>query len=252
VGSTWLKPFACFPRLCFAAMWANASCMLYKGKLSGKVYIGCTKLPLQERLQNMKTKPVSWLRGHKDLQKLRLTHLCDRRVPEAKALALEAAFTAEQWQGNPGEVRGGPYCLARLPGAHTSQLRLLSTSLEGKSLLKERVEVVEKVAASLPKRSALCRHLRGECYKCGGKFARCSCRIRSVGFHEQETPPRRRSGRSGTSKSGSWKRKQKYKQNQADPDCVRLKWGGDVVTNRENDNDEQQRKNPHRKHRKRG
>jgi hypothetical protein len=86
-------------------MWANASCMLYKGKLSGKVYIGCTKLPLQERLQNMKTKPVSWLRGHKDLQKLRLTHLCDRRVPEAKALALEAAFTAEQWQGNPG---GGP------------------------------------------------------------------------------------------------------------------------------------------------
>jgi hypothetical protein len=33
---------------------------------------------------------------------------------------------------------------------------------------------------------------------------------------------------------------------------VRLKWGGDVVTNRENDNDEQQRKNPHRKHRKRG
>ena len=227
-------------------MWANASCMLYKGKLSGKVYIGCTKLPLLERLRNMKAKPVSWLRGHKDLQRLRLTPLCSRRVPEAKALALEAAFTAEQWQGNPGEVRGGPYCLARLPRAHTSQLRLLSTSLDGKSLLKERVEVVEEVAASLPKRSALSRHLRGECYKCGGKFAQCSCRTRSVGFHAQETPAKRKSGRSGPSVSGNRKR-QKKGWKCSDPEHIKHKFGADTVANRRANNEQQNAKNPNRK-----
>ena len=149
-----------------------ASCLVYQATLPGKIYIGCTKLDLLERLRNLKAKPVHWLKKHKDLHKLKLSPLFERRVPEDTALALEAAFTAVYWQERPQDVRGGPYCLARLPAVLTSQLKLLSKSLEGKTLLKERVTAVQSVAASLPKSCALNRHLRGECFKCGGKFTR--------------------------------------------------------------------------------
>ena len=201
-----------------------ASCLVYQGKLPGKVYIGCAKLDLQERLRTMKAKPVHWLKGHDKLRNLKLSALCLRRVPEAKALALEAAYTASHWQKNPQEVRGGPYCLARLPSALTSELKLLSTSLEGKTLLKEQVDAVEGVAALLPRSGALNRHLRGQCFKCGGKFTRCSCRVPRVGFHAQEKPPKRRSGKSA---SGCQKRKQTG-WSAADPRAVQHKWGGDV------------------------
>ena len=88
-----------------------ASCSIYKGTLPGRTYIGCTKLSLQERLRNMKAKPVHWLKKHEDLRHLKLTPLFVRRVSEGNALALEAAYTAEHWQAKPQEVRGVYICV---------------------------------------------------------------------------------------------------------------------------------------------
>ena len=71
-----------------------ASCQVYRGTLPGKVYIGCTRLTLQERLRSLKgDRPVHWLKNE-DLSNLRLTPLHLRRVAEDRALALEAAYTA--------------------------------------------------------------------------------------------------------------------------------------------------------------
>ena len=119
--------------------------LVYRGRLSGRVYFGCTRLALQTRLKAMKDKPVHWLKGHKNLRGLKLTPMHRRRVSEKKALALEAAFTAVAWQAKPEEVRGGPYCLSRLDAKLKRELRLLAASLEGKSLLHEKVCAVQEV-----------------------------------------------------------------------------------------------------------
>ena len=216
--------------------------LVYKGKLAGKVYFGCTRLPLQTRLRAMKEKPVHWLKGHENLRSLQLKPMHLRRVPEENALALEAAFTAEAWQTQPEEVRGGPYCLSRLDAKLKRELRLLAASLEGKSLLHEKVCAVQQVASSLPRRGALNRHLRGECFKCGGKFGNCSCRVPRVGFYVHEEPPKRRSGKS---ESGSKKRK-RWGWPASDPRALEHKWGSDVEANRAEDNRKQNARNPDR------
>ena len=193
-------------------------------------------------MRAMKEKPVHWLKGHKNLRGLKLTPMHLRRVSEKKALALEAAFTAVAWQAKPEEVRGGPYCLSRLDAKLKRELGLLAASLEGKSLLQEKVLAVQEVAASLPRRGALNRHLRGECFRCGGKFAKCSCRVPRVGFHVDEEPPKRRSGKS---LSGSKKRK-RWGWPASDPRAVEHKWGSDVEANRAADNRKQNARNPNR------
>ena len=180
-----------------------STCMVYEAKLAEKVYIGCTQLTLADRLRSMKAKPVLWFRRESSLAALKLEPLHERRVSEPTALALEAAFSAIAWAETSGAARGGPYCLSRLHAPFLEELRALVTALEGQESMSEKVSAVRQVAATFARTSPLNRHLRGQCYKCGGKFRRCQCRSRNSGFHVLETPPKR----SGKSLSGNRKRK---------------------------------------------
>ena len=217
-------------------------CFVYKAKLPGKVYVGCTQLALQDRLRSMKAKPVLWLRKVESLAGLKLTALHARRVPEQTALALEAAFAALAWSEDPAAARGGPYCLSRLHGPLLDELYALGTALEGQEQLYEKVAAVRKVARLFPRTGPLNRHLRGECYTCGGKFRQCSCRSQHYGLQVLQTPPKRRSGKS---LSGAQKRSRK-KWAATDPRYLKHKWGSDVETNRRNDAEKWNEKNPAR------
>ena len=217
---------------------------VYKGELPEKTYFGITSLDIEDRCRNMKGKPVFWLRGHPDLQRLKLEELLGRRTSEDKALALEAAFTATHWADNPKKVRGGPYCLGRLDGKLTCELKKLAQELNAssRSCHRERIQIVIAVAQGLPRTGPLNRHLRGECFRCGVKFQHCLCRSSP---HSGDRAPggstakRRASGRS---QSGSTKRKKKFKKaRSANPDFRKLKWGPNVAAGIAANNDRRAR-----------
>lgn len=220
------------------AMW-----QVYRGELVGKIYYGATSLDLEDRCGNMKTKPVFWLRGHKDLPRLKLEGVLGRRVSEDKALALEAALTAINWADSPEQVRGGPYCLGRLDGKLMLELRQLGKELISKKRLchHEQVEIVVKVAQMLPRTGALNRHLRGECFKCGRKFQRCHCKNLRRSDDRPPSGNLKKRRPSGKSKSGSWKRR-RWGLQATDDRYKQHKWGGDVVKNRQSDNSKQNAK----------
>ena len=222
-----------------------STCTVYRAQLPGKVYIGCTQLTLQDRLRSMKAKPVLWLRNVESLARLQLTAMHARPLPEHIALALEAAFAALAWSEDPAAARGGPYCLSRLHGPLLDELRALAAGLEGQEQLKEKVAAVRRVARQFPRAGPLNRHLRGECFKCGGEFRRCSCRSQHHGLHVFDTPPKRRSGNSGKSLSGAKKRRRKGWA-ATDPQYKKHKWGSDVETNRRNDAEKWNEKHPDR------
>ena len=144
---------------------------------NGHMYIGCTHLELSEREQNMKERPGAWLGGDtSDVGKLKLEALTGRRVDESTGLALEAAFVAELY-GQQKWVRGGPYACLRLGNGLKQELDALVRSLKGCRSFDEKVSAVRATAKSMSSEAALVRHLKMQCFKCGGPWNHgCSCR----------------------------------------------------------------------------
>jgi hypothetical protein len=204
-----------------------ADFMVYSILHDGVEYIGLSGRPLEDRKEVMRKRPVYFLKGRPRLESMQIAPLCDRRVPLDKGLALEAAFTAEGWSKNPAGCRGGPYCLYRLGPALRSELEKLRDKLKGTRSLAAKCEAVQIVASELSRNAALNKHLREECYKCGTKYTCCACKHLRGKDAVLCVPPKRRSG---TSVSGSSKRKKKYgKTRSADPNFRQEKWGPDVA-----------------------
>ena len=169
----------------------------------------------------MRSAPVKWLRGEAELGSLQLKSLLGRRVSEKKGLALEAAFTAEAWLQDPKGVRGGPYCLSRLDGELTSELRAVAEAVADEDFLHAKATAVQRVARQLGAGSAIAKHLRNECFRCGEHFRKCACRNKrrtSADVPSQQRPSR---SRSGPSLSGAQKRKGLKRS----PEKTVLKWG---------------------------
>jgi hypothetical protein len=162
--------------ICLGKAKANtARFQLYKAVLEGRTYFGCTGLELPQRCENMKLRPVLWLKGHPGLGRLVLEPL-GRRVTLEKCLALEAAATALAWEDDEAVVRGGPWCLQRLDKTSRSEIKVLAAALRGVRGAGEKVEAVQDVARQCRKDGALCRHLRQECFRCGLQLLLCRCR----------------------------------------------------------------------------
>jgi hypothetical protein len=100
--------------------------MVYKAELEGKVYFGCTTRSLQARGEDLRLRPVFWLRDCADVGQVQLTPMFHRRVDLQTALRLEAAFTAELWQKHPSLVRGGPWCVRHLNAGLVSELETVA------------------------------------------------------------------------------------------------------------------------------
>ena len=181
---------------------------------------------------------VWWLRGHPRLRHLVLQPVLSRRVPLSMALALEASRTALAWLGQPDKVRGGPWCLSKLEPEKLDELRQVADAVQDCRTLVAESAAVAKVAKGFPRQSALNRHLRSECFRCGGPLQTCSCRgyqRPDIGF---AAAAKRRSGKStasGSSKSGAKKRQNK-KWLATDDKYKHHKWGIDVGASRRNDN----------------
>lgn len=170
--------------------------MVYEINLGDKLYIGLTGLELDERCQNMKEYPVLWLRGHAHLEKLRLAPLLGRRVPWKLGLAVEAARTATAWSLQPEVVRGGPWCLRRLSRGLVEEAKRVAEAVRRARGPRAEAEAVWRVAKEMSRSGALCRHLRGECFKCGVFLGLCRCRThRAVDLGLDAAKPR--SGRTG-------------------------------------------------------
>ena len=130
-----------------------AACVVYKAQLGERLYFGCTGLQLSERCENMRHRPVFWLQGQAG--PLRMEPMFSRRVDLPTGLALEAAFTALAWAQEPARVRGGPWCLARLPSQLVGELQQVADSLAGKASLQAKADAVWEVAKAMPRRGAL-------------------------------------------------------------------------------------------------
>ena len=83
-------------------------------------------------------------------------------MPEKKGLALEAAFTAEAWMADPKGVRGGLYCLSRLGGGFTGELRAVAEATGEADTMESKAKAVKAVARRLGAGSALWKHLRNQ------------------------------------------------------------------------------------------
>ena len=168
-----------------------------------------------------------------------------RPVSEDRALALEAAHTALLWTDHPAEARGGPYCNARLSAEAKSELKLLAKSLVGKRSQHALAEAVLTASRQLPRRGPLNRHLRKECFRCGGAWLRCSCHQKCCKVKDFPEGTRQVRRRSGVSESGSRKRK-RWNLEPASDAFKKHKWGKDVVGNMRRDKNKWNSQNPTR------
>jgi len=178
------------PRIIAWAFWLKldllrlptmASFMVYEGDLGDKRYLGLTGLELEDRCDNMKARPVLWLRGHRRLKTLQLVPLLGRRVAWKLGLAIEAARTAAAGEEQPEVVRGGPWCLKRLDRGLVEELQKVADAVRKARGPYAEAEAVWRVAKTMDKNSALGRHLRGECFKCGVYLGWCQCKRTSSG-----------------------------------------------------------------------
>ena len=100
------------------ASFKMSTYIVYMVELDGKVYLGCTSHSLEARGEDLRERPVFWLKDCAGLTQAQLTPLFGRRVDLQTALRLEAAFTPELWQKQPSLVKGvhGAFCTWVTPG----------------------------------------------------------------------------------------------------------------------------------------
>ena len=192
----------------------------------------------QVRLRRHRRSPPSCLRG----AVTRAMAIAPRGpvLVSENCLVQEAIFAASAIASD-SSARGACFSCPQLGPKLRKTVQMILRATRNVEGQRARCAVIH-LAASLGERHPLSKHLKGKCYKCGGKLGRCSCRLPPPVSGSGETPKK---SRSGTSISGCAKRKRMGLAS-ADPKYYKHQWGADVVKNRSADNKKQNAKRPDR------
>jgi hypothetical protein len=123
---------------------------------------------------------------------------------ESNALAQEAIFVAAALRSD-SSARGACLCSRSLGSVLRSAAAGMWQTVRGLRGQEAR-RAVFVLGSSLKPQHPLTMHLRGRCYRCGGKFRSRSCRAGEP-QHSRDGETHRRKSRSGPFLSGSAKRK---------------------------------------------